>query len=73
MSWVLKRTVGPWSAGTRVDLVNWPGSPHAFDPPEGMVEVRVLAGDKPIIEVSEADIVERRKGVRVPSEKTSEK
>lgn len=59
MSWVLRKTVGSWSAGTRVEIINWPGSPQAFAVDEGKVEVQVLAGDKPIISVFESDLVER--------------
>lgn len=51
----LKRTVGSWSGGTEVELL----SPSAFNMPEGVCEVRILAGDRPIIEVAEDDLVER--------------
>lgn len=55
----LRKTIGSWSAGTRVEMLNWPGSPSAFEMPEGMCEVRILAGDEPIIDVAEVDLVER--------------
>lgn len=60
MAHFLRKSIGSWSAGTRVELLNWPGSPQPFQTKEGTVEVRVLAGDKPIIEVLESDLVERR-------------
>ena len=49
---VLCRTVGSWSAGTRVEIVDFN---DGFD-----MLVRVLAGDEPLIDVIKTDLVERR-------------
>jgi len=56
----LRKGVGPWSSGTQVEALNWSGSLQPFEVKDGKVEVRVLAGDQPIIEVPENYIVERR-------------
>lgn len=59
MPYFLRRAIGAWSGGTRVEIVNWPGSLQPFEVEEGQLEVRVLAGSKPIILIDEFDIVER--------------
>jgi hypothetical protein len=56
----LRKGIGSWSSGTQVEVFNWPGSPKPFEVREGMIEVRILAGDRPIIEVPEDYVVERR-------------
>ena len=56
----LRKSIGSWSAGTQVEMLDWPGSPHPFTVKDGFVEVRILAGDQPIMEIPEDYIVERR-------------
>jgi len=52
MTYVLRKTVGAWSAGTRVEIVD---TNHEF----GWL-VRVLAGDEPLIEAAESDVIKLR-------------
>lgn len=57
----LRKTHGSWSAGTRVEIVDWLGSTSPFEVEEGTLVVRVMANDKPEITVPESDVVERGK------------
>jgi hypothetical protein len=49
----LRKSIGPWSAGTRVEILR--DNPQGF----GYVMICVLARDKPVIEVLAEDLVER--------------
>jgi hypothetical protein len=56
MAHFLRRSVGAWSSGTRVEILSRKGNE---------LEIRVLAGDRPVIFVDKNDVVTRgRKGKR---------
>lgn len=54
----LRRTIGSWSAGTRVNILKEFGVAER-ELQSNILTVRVLAGNKPVIDVAKDDIVER--------------
>lgn len=63
--WYLKTGIGPWSAGTQVEIVDEYDTDNPLDEPQHqtLVDFRVLAGNKPILRGLPKDLilVERRK------------
>lgn len=59
--WYLRKSVGPWSAGTQVEVLHHPDEYEGTETnASGYATVRVLAGNKPVFDIEADYLVERR-------------
>jgi hypothetical protein len=66
MPMFLRKSVGLWSAGTRVEVLAHPDDFEGDAVNHGYATIRVLAGDRPVIDIEADYLVERgRKRAKV--------